>query len=348
MNKHQVAKNFSNTENTRSLINMKDFLQHQIPAETNQVLQAELSKIPLDLENITEEKLRQLGKVIQQQLPEQILQSLQQLTQPHGLPFLVIHNLPIDEKLGKPPVDGKRPQHKTTDISEKILLGISAASDLLPLAYKQEKGVLVQEITPVPGKERSLSNEGSISLGYHTDESILTRCYRPEFLFLLGLINDSNTPTYIAELNKAFAEISPRHRYLLQQPLFRVELPESFKVWNGKVIQSELRPLVTENQNGELEIAANLYAVKSITKEAKTAVDALSNVLPYVSQAVTLQGGDMLLFDNSKCLHGRAAISQNGDRWLQRLFCRRSLMDIRRATDSNNGFVFDIKFLVLE
>ncbi|MDJ0515826.1 MAG: TauD/TfdA family dioxygenase [Trichodesmium sp. MO_231.B1] len=125
-------------------------------------------------------------------------------------------------------------------------------------------------------------------------------------------------------------------------------MPESFKVWNGKVIQSELRPLVTENHNGELEIVANLYAVKSITNEAKTAVDALSNVLPYVSQAIILQRGDMLLFDNSKCLHGRAAISQNGDRWLQRLFCRRSLMDIRRATDCNSGFIFDVKFLVLE
>ena len=292
---------------------MKNLFHHQTPPETNQALQTELSKIPLDLENITAENLRQLGQVIQQQLSEKTFQSLQQLTKPDSLPFLVIHNLPIDQKLGKPPVDGKRPQHKTTDISEKILLGISAVCGLLPLAYQQEKGVLVQEITPVPGKERSLSNEGSISLGYHTDGAILKRCYRPEFLFLLGLINESNIPTYIAELNKALAEISPRHRQLLQQPLFRVEMPESFNLWNGKVIQSELRPLVTENHNGELEIAANLYAVKSITQEAKTAVDALSNVLPYVSQAIVLQRGDMLLFNNCKCLHGRAAISQTGD-----------------------------------
>ena len=327
---------------------MKNLFHHQTPPETNQALQTELSKIPLDLENITAENLRQLGQVIQQQLSEKTFQSLQQLTKPDSLPFLVIHNLPIDQKLGKPPVDGKRPQHKTTDISEKILLGISAVCGLLPLAYQQEKGVLVQEITPVPGKERSLSNEGSISLGYHTDGAILKRCYRPEFLFLLGLINESNIPTYIAELNKALAEISPRHRQLLQQPLFRVEMPESFNLWNGKVIQSELRPLVTENHNGELEIAANLYAVKSITQEAKTAVDALSNVLPYVSQAIVLQRGDMLLFNNCKCLHGRAAISQTGDRWLQRLFSRRSLMDIRRATHCHSGFIFDTKFLVLE
>ncbi|MDJ0515825.1 MAG: hypothetical protein QNJ74_05985 [Trichodesmium sp. MO_231.B1] len=188
MNRYQPSKNFSKKENTQLLINMKDFLQHQIPPETNQALQAELSKIPLDLENITEEKLQQLGQIIQQQLPEEILQSLKQLTKPYSLPFLVIHNLPIDDKLGKPPVDGKRPQQKTTHISEKILLGISAPSGLLTLAYKQEKGMLVQEITPVPGKERSLSNEGSISLGYHTDKSILKRSYRPEFLFLLGLI----------------------------------------------------------------------------------------------------------------------------------------------------------------
>ncbi|NEN87432.1 MAG: hypothetical protein F6K48_00180 [Okeania sp. SIO3H1] len=53
MNKNQFFKKTSNKENTHSLINMKDFLQHQIPPETNQALQAELSKIPLDLENIT-------------------------------------------------------------------------------------------------------------------------------------------------------------------------------------------------------------------------------------------------------------------------------------------------------
>lgn len=46
---------------------------------------------------------------------------------------------------------------------------------------------------------------------------------------------------------------------------------------------------------------------------AETALNSLSDVLPHISQAITLQPGDMLLFDNSKCLYGRAAISQTGE-----------------------------------
>lgn len=327
---------------------MNHFRQHYLPAAAGQALRREFSLIPADLDNITEEILAQLGKAAKQHLPEEILQNLGQLKQSQGLPFSVIRNLPIDKNPGKPPADGKPSLAKTTNISEKTLLAVCAAAGLLPVAYQQEKGVLVHEITPVSGQERSLSNEGRTSLGFHTDDSILKRCYRPEFLFLLGLVNQPETPTYIAVLDEALQELSPRHRRLLEELLFRVEAPQSFNLWNGKVIQSEWRSLVTRNSNGETEIAGNLYALATKTKEARTALDALNDVLPHVAKEVILQPGDLLLFDNAKCFHGRAAISKAGDRWLQRLFCRRSLTDLRRATGSNNTFVFDIKFLVLE
>ena len=322
--------------------------QHHLPTGVNQLLLEKLSSILADLDNITEVTLARLGKAAKQHLPQEILQSLTRLKQSQGLPFSVIRNLPVDENPGKPPADGKRSLTKATNISEKILLAMCAAAGFQPVAYQQEKGVLVHEITPVAGKEESLSNEGRTSLGFHTDDSILKACYRPEFLFLLGLVNQPETPTYIAVLDEALQELSPRHQQLLEEPLFRVEAPQSFNLWNGKVIQSEWRSLITRNSNGEAEIAGNLYALVTKTKEAQTALDALSDVLPHVAKEVILQPGDMLLFDNAKCLHGRAAVSKTGDRWLQRVFCRRSLTDLRRATGSNNSFVFDIKFLVLE
>ncbi|MFB2917279.1 MULTISPECIES: TauD/TfdA family dioxygenase [Aerosakkonema] len=277
-----------------------------------------------------------------------IKHSLKLMQQPHGLPYTVLQNMLIDRELPSPPKDGKRPKNKKTWVSETTLLVTASAAGLQPVAYKQEKGELVQQVTPIAGQELSLSNGGRIALGFHTDDAILGRNYRPEYLMLLGLINQCKTPTYIAVLNEALQELSSRHQRILREDRFRIELPESFQLWGGKLIQSEWRSLVNNDSYGEPEIAGNLYSIKTKDKEAQTALNALVDILPYVAKPVVLQPGDLLIFNNHKCLHGRAAV-EGGNRWLQRLFARHSLELLRRVTGtSDDTYIFDIQSLVLE
>ncbi|MEM1167522.1 MAG: TauD/TfdA family dioxygenase [Cyanobacteria bacterium P01_H01_bin.35] len=273
--------------------------------------------------------------------------SLKSLTQPGSPSFLVMRNLPIDRPLLEPPQDGKRPASKTTWISEATLFSIQRMVGLQPLSYLQEKGgVLVHEVAPVPGLDKSLSNSGVVALGFHTDDSILKPEFRPEFLTLLGLINEHHTPTFIAPIDWAFAELSSRHQRELMKPQYRVESPDSFKIFGGKVLRSELRSLVTRNDSGDLEIAGNLYAVTTGEPQAQVALDSLRTVLPEIAESVVLEPGCAVIFSNSRVLHGRAAIT-GGKRWLQRCFSRKNLDALRKATGNYDTHSFDIQQLIL-
>jgi len=272
--------------------------------------------------------------------------ALKSLILPGGVSFVVMENLPIDNPLPEPPKDGKRPDSKSW-VSEATLFAIQRIAGLQPLSYLQEKaGALVHEVTPVPGLEQSQSNGGVVAFGFHTDNSILKPEFRPEFLTLLGLVNEREIPTFIAPIDWAFAELSSRHQQALMEPKYRVVSPESFNIFGGKVLSSELRPLVTRNADGDLEIAANLYAVTTREPQAQVALDSLRAVLPEIAQAVVLTPGTAVIFNNSRVLHGRAAIT-GGKRWLQRCFGRKDLTALRQATGNTSTYSFDIQQLIL-
>lgn len=272
---------------------------------------------------------------------------LKSLAQPGGASFVAMKNLLIDEPLPEPPTDGKRPQDKGW-VSEATLFSILHMAGLVPCSYIQEKaGALVHEVTPVPGLEETQSNAGVKAFDFHTDNSILKPEYRPEFLTLLGLINEHEIPTFIAPIDWAFAELSSRHQQELMKPLYRVESPDSFHIFGGKVLRSELRPLVTRNADGDLEIAGNLYAVTTREPQAQVALDSLRSVLPEIAESVVLTPGTAVIFSNSRVLHGRAAIS-GGKRWLQRCFGRKDLTALRQATGNYTTYSFDIQQLILE
>lgn len=291
--------------------------------------------------------LSEAAELGQEHFPEHTKKRVENMAQGHE-PFLLLRNMPIDSHLPDSPTNGQRPKQKSTWVSEISLLATAAGGNLQPLSYRQEKGdALIHEVAPSIGKEKTLSNGGRVPLGFHTDDSILKRHYRPEYLMLLGLINQNQTPTYIARLDDALQELDERHKQILREPHFRVETPQSFNLWGGKIIQSELRPLVSKGPQGKDEIAGNLYAVKTEDKEAQAALHAISNILPQVAIPIVLQPGTLLIFNNHRCLHARAAVT--GKRWLQRIFCRTELTSLRRATRTNsNCHIFDIHHIVLE
>lgn len=318
----------------------------ELPEQNRQDWQQAAEELAIPEEANANILIPQAANLAAKHLPNNIKRMLERMHQPQGPAFAILRNMPIDRSLPPAPTDGKRPKKKLSWVSEMTLLGVARASDLQPLSYREEKGeALIHEIAPSRGLEQTLSNAGRVPLGFHTDESILKREYRPEYLMLMGLINRNQVPTYVATLDEVILKLEPDKYAILQEPRFRVESPESFHLWGGKVIQSEPRPLITKGQNGDNEIAGNLYAVKTKDKQARLALDSLIKILPKVAKPVVLQPGDILIFNNNRCLHARAAIA--GERWLQRLLCRRSLEQLRRATGSIAP-IFDTRFLVLE
>ena len=327
---------------------MQPYFEISLPEAFRKKWQKEADKLTVNQNDLHNNLIKKAIFFSQNYLTDEIKYQLQNLKSPKGPPFLVIHNMPIDHTLPSPPKDGKRPGSKRAWTSELSLLALANAAGLHPLSYIQEKGnTLIHEIAPIPGKEKTLSNSGSVPLGFHTDDAILKREYRPEYLMLLGLVNEKEVATYIATLDKLLKRLPLKYIKLLSEPHFRIEAPESFDLWNGKIIQSELRPLLTRDKHGEYEIAGNLYAVKTKHYQARDALNTLINHLPDIKQKVVLAPGDVLIFNNHRCLHARDSVT--GIRWLQRIFCRESLSSIHNATSCNsNSYIFDISHLVLE
>jgi L-asparagine oxygenase len=262
---------------------------------------------------------------------------------------LLIANLPIDSDLPAPPSNGVRPAGKGWQ-SETTLLQLASACGLMSFGYLQEKeGRLVHEISPAANRAGELSSAGSVALGWHSDMGILRSQWRPEFLFLIGLRNDSAIPTLLADLDDALAVMRQRDASLvevLRQPHFRIESPASLVWHGGKSLRSEARPLIALHQGFDT-IAGNLQTLVTTDPQAQQALEAFKEAVAEVSQPIVIGVGEACLFNNARVLHGRPAI-QGGPRWLQRVYCRRSLRQLRQATSSPNAVIFSISELLLQ
>jgi hypothetical protein len=278
-----------------------------------------------------------------------IAESLRSLAE-ERISHLQLENLPIDSALPPPPADGQRPEGKSW-LSETILLQLALCADLQPMGLMEEKGgALIHDITPAAGRAAEASSAGVVPLGFHTDLAILRASFRPQFLFLIGLVNESQTPTLIVDLYEALAALSAKEPGLadiLRHPRFRVESPALLHLWGGKTLRSEPRPLLTPGPGGLEGIAANLDAVTPTDPEAERALTGFKAVLPGCARPIVIGPGSALCFSNFRTLHGRGAIAA-GQRWLQRLYCRRSLAELREATGAAEAVIFPISRLILE
>jgi L-asparagine oxygenase len=284
-------------------------------------------------------------------LSNQMRDQIAQINQRGGLSHLHLRSLPRDPHLPPTPRDGKRPDTKQTWVSEIVQLGIIAyALESQVFSYFEQKdGALVQEIAPIKGLENSQSNSSSGKFGPHSDDATFKRDFRAEGIILYCLRNEGGTATLFASVDEIIAAMNPIDVKMLRQPRFRVRTPESFKLYDGKVIYSEPRPIITEGEAGS-EIALATYNVQPADpqdEEATTALWALRLALrPPVAKSFVLEPGDILIISNVRGLHARSPIL--GDRWLQRCYFRKDLTALRHVTNStDNCRVFSSEKLFL-
>jgi hypothetical protein len=294
--------------------------------------------------NLTDQQVLALAQRHPVALPS-IQASLDALTS-NQISSLLIDNLPV-ELLPAPPNNGVRPAGKGW-LSESILLQVALACRLMPFAYAGERNgsPLIQEVVPSADRTNDLSSlGGSLALGFHTDKGALRSCFRPEFLCLIGLQNPS-TPTLITDLLEALDTLrrqNPAMLEILGKPLFGLGGPACIREMDDR--PSEPRPLVVKDHQGNFSFAGNLRTVRTADPLALQALAAFEIAVSDRSRPTLIAAGQCCLVSNFRALHGRGAIG--GPRWLERVYLRNSLRDLREETGSpDDAVIFSLKELL--
>ncbi|WP_191873681.1 TauD/TfdA family dioxygenase [Streptomyces filipinensis] len=195
------------------------------------------------------------------------------------------------------------------------------------VAYRDEKsGALVQNVVPVPGREESQSNAGSIPLELHVENAF--HAHRPDFVGLLCLRNDHSgtAGTLVSSVRRAVRLLPDDVRDVLFQPRFVTEAPPSFRSANSV----EGHP-VLEGMPDDPNVRVDFNATSPLDDTAKAALELLRTAFLDVSASLVLQPGEMAFLDNRIAIHGRTAFTpryDGRDRWLHRTFVH---LDNRRG-----------------
>jgi L-asparagine oxygenase len=282
-------------------------------------------------------------------LPRQLLRTLFEFrNDPNAYGALLLQNFPIDDDLPATPSDSRRSNDKKTFVSEASLLGIAQILGQ-PIGYRDEKqGEIIQTLSPVKKEAHATSSESSeVDLGFHTDFSFDRdnpdqpyNVGNADYIVLLCLRRDRKGEAYTlyADARDICKYLTTAQLSIARKPLFQFAASYSFTGACGEErIWSAPCPLI-KGPDRFPEVSVDLLCgVRGVNQEADNVLDSLREVceLPGVASRVCLEPGELLLMDNRKGAHARTAFAayfDGHDRWLQRLYARRSLWEIRRAS----------------
>ncbi|MCA6095485.1 TauD/TfdA family dioxygenase [Streptomyces sp. SCA3-4] len=253
---------------------------------------------------------------------------------PDGI--LVIRHLPVSEMdLPRTPIE--------PDSVERVATEAAAVAVMISLqigeiaAYRDEKsGALVQNVVPVPGREESQSNAGSIPLELHVENAF--HPHRPDYVGLLCLRDDhSGTAGTLVSSIRATLRLLPTEAVrVLQDRRFTTAPPPSFRGGDAAAAHA-----VLTGDPADPNVKVDFHATSPCDDEAKWALELLRSAFLDASQNLVLKPGDMAFVDNRIAIHGRTAYTpryDGRDRWLHRTFVH---LDHRRTRGHrpDNGYV---------
>ncbi len=280
-------------------------------------------------------------------LPVELLSALLSFRAAVEVPStLVVTGLPVDADL--PPTPTEEHGGSTAGpVSERALLLLAVLLGE-PVSYQGEKhGTLVQDVFPLREFESAPSNDGSATeLGFHT-ELVFSRSSpeqplhvaRPDFVMLLGLRcpADRAATTMTIDARAILDRLAESRLATLRQPQFQLCAPHSFtrdgepRPWSAPI------PLLHGTPEAPWLAFDLACGVRALSIEAAAALDELRAVCadPVIQTRVQLGQGDLLVVDNNRCAHSRSpfpAHYDGQDRWLRRVYVRRSIWQLKRAS----------------
>lgn len=273
-------------------------------------------------------------------LDADVLEALQRFAVDSGpTGSLLLHGLDVGSVPETPPAP-TAPFDKDRR-SELTLLGVARRLGE-PVGYVQEHGgSIVQNLVPtLSDVGRQTSTSSGVDLAFHTETAF--HPHRPRYLLLLCLRGDPSAATTIASVADLLPALAPEVVAELRRPQFRTAVDESFGGRPGQPV-GEPRPVLGGTPDrpwlcwdAELTMGEGVAAAR--------ALDALAAAVAERHRSLVLAQGDLLVVDNTRCVHGRSpfhARFDGTDRWLQRSFV---VADLVASATERDGRIITTSF----
>ncbi|MYW67603.1 clavaminate synthase [Streptomyces sp. SID8379] len=202
------------------------------------------------------------------------------------------------------------------------------------IAFRNEKsGHLVQNVVPVPGREESQSNAGSVLLELHIENAFHDN--RPDYVGLLCIREDPTGDAKLctSSIRRALPLLDADTRQVLAEPRFLTEPPPSFGTLDS--VRSAHPILVGDPEDPN--VLVDFAATHPLDDPAKVAMAALREAFVETMVGHRLRVGDLAVVDNRVAVHGRTSFTpryDGADRWLERVYAH---LDNRRSRVDRKG-----------
>jgi hypothetical protein len=252
---------------------------------------------------------------------------------------LLLRDVPIGTVPPTPPAPTS-PTGKDVQ-SERMLLAVARLLGE-PVGYLPEHGgSIVQNLVPTKADiGRQTSTSSGVDLAFHTETAF--HPYGPRYLLLLCLRGEAGAATTLASIDDLLPGLRPETVELLRKPLFRTAVDESFGGQPG-VPYGPARPVLGGTSERPW-LCWDEELTMGITSEAQAAHEELIAVVAERRREIVLTDGDLLIVDNSRCVHGRRPFQarfDGTDRWLQRSFV---VEDLAPSVHDRTGRIITTEF----
>lgn len=244
---------------------------------------------------------------------------------------IVLRGLPFDEDPGPTP-------RKLGDSSSGPRRGHSWIAMCVrrlghEFAYaKEKKGALVHHIHPTKEQAMTQSNASwQVDLSMHTENAF--HPLRPDFVLLYCVRAPENAPaTRLAPIDDVVAHLTDQEIQVLSERRFGVHVVDSFKVEGEDDLEL---PVCVLNGSVRHPIVRWHETLRGKDDAAERVCDAFQEASQRATLEVGLQPGDLLAFNNQRCLHGRGRFDARlggQDRWLLRSYVMRDPTPLMACT----------------